>query len=283
MNLKRIYILWFLVSFSLSAFSQVESGLSDSINEITIYEYDTIYLQPDTIRLIDTIVDIVKIPSTNQSQSNLKNSSSPNSLFIIPNSIGINISPFFGGSMYDKNVSDSLYSKLIFNYAITGQINYQSKKYLLSIGIGLSPFKETHYFKTSTNHLIADSTGIYDSVMISNKSTYNYYINYLNFNVLIGRKWQINKKWSVNFKIGCFTDFLLGYKQGNTNNPDSLVQKFNLSIGFSPGICYKAGKRIEFFISPFYQYSLFRKKEFPYTASQKTGIGLGFNINLKKR
>jgi hypothetical protein len=277
MNLKRFIVFCFLFSFSFS-FSTISQ--IDSVKEITIYEYDTIYLQPDTIRLIDTVIDIVKIPPINKKKSTFEAYYPPH---LILNSFGFHIYSYFAGNLIEERVTDSLYSKPVFNYAISGQINFQKKKLQISVGVGFAPFQEKQYFKYNSYVLKTDSTGMSDSLLITNKSNYLYHINYLNLNVLIGRKWRVNKKWTLSLDAGFFADILIGYKQGNTNKHSSLIQKVNLSFGLSPTFYYRERKKTEFFISPFYQHSIMHKKDFPYTTFQKIGIGAGFNIYFKKR
>jgi hypothetical protein len=283
MNFKRICILLILFLFSISAFSQVDSTFRDTIQEITIFEYDTVYMQPDTIRLTDTIVDIIKLPSIkkkNHTSLNFKSFFSA----LSPNTFGINFFTFVAGNLQEKKISDSLFSQPIINECYSFRINYNFKKYLFSIGAGFIPYREKYHFLRTYNvsNFKANPSVTYDSLLITKEYTSNFYYNYLNFNVLFGRKWNLNKKWYINLNGICITDFLFGYKQGKTDNPEPNIRKFDISIGFSPYFIYKFNNKLEIYFSPFYQHSLLNDKKYPFTSFQKMGIGVGFNIISKK-
>jgi len=268
MNSNRICTSLILLFFSISAFSQIDSTRRDSIEEIIIYEYDTIYIQPDTIRITDTIFEIVKRDSVKTIKPNVsRNRSSGRGISlkgILPKSIGFSVAPFM---FLNENIpSDTLSSQSVFNANYNFQINYYSKKYLLSIGLGYSPYHERYSSsnKNYSSNQDTSLTGSYDSLLISNNYQINYYYNYLNINLLIGRKFSVSKKLELSLNLGTSVDFLVGYSQGNTSVSDSLVKKYNLSLIFSPQLTYKIGQNLEFKLSPFYQRSVFEDRKYPY-------------------
>jgi hypothetical protein len=276
MNYKKICIIIILVLFSISAYSQIDSTFKDTIKEITIYEYDTVYLQPDTIRLTDTIIEMT---ITKPVDEDLSLFSSP-----VLNHWGVSIYPFIEGSNMEQKISDSLYSQTVINLSIYAHLDYQIKKFLLSFGLGFTPYHEKHHYRGTyySSNIKLSTDGTYDSLLINKEYVSNYYFYYLNMNMLFGRKLKLTDKLSLNLNAACIIDFLFGYKQGNTDKDVSSARKIDVSFAFVPQIVFKVGEKSEFFISPFYQHSLIQKNKSPYTSFQKMGIGLGFKINFKK-
>jgi hypothetical protein len=287
MNLKGVClaISQFLLVFS--AFSQMDSTFKDSIKEITVYEYDTVYVEPDTIRLTDTIIDVIKINtqkgkehSSNFSFSKFISFFSP----IVPNSIGINISAFAAGYFRNERIFDTIVSQAIVDWAFSAQMNYEYKKYLFSLGAGYTSYHEKQsyvgYFSSTSTP--TEIPGLTDSVLITKIYSLNYYYNYSNLYALIGRKWELARKWNFCLSAGIFTEFLSNFKQGNTSVMKSIVQKFNISITINPRITYHASQRMDLYLSPFYQHSFLQQENYPSNIFQKAGISLGCNINFNK-
>jgi hypothetical protein len=281
MVFRKFCIVIIQILLSISAFSQVDSTFKDTLKEIIVFEYDTVYIEPDTIRITDTITTIIKT-------TEVKKKKEYSLAFLNPKSIGFNLLPFFSGNLKNKNISDSLSYQTVINSSLSVQLNYYNKKYFFSIGLGFTPFHEKYQY-TGTYYSvdgITDTTGTYDSLLINKEYTGDYYYQYLNLNILFGKKWNLNKRWNLRLVAGFTSDFLLGYKQGNTKTMRSEIRKFDISIAFSPQIVYTYKKRkqnFEIYISPFYQHSLLANNKYPYTTLQKMGIGVGFNKILKKR
>ncbi len=275
MDFRKFIIVIIQILLSTTAFSQIDPVSKDSLNEVTIYEYDTVYLEPDTIRVTDTITTIIKA-------TEVKKKKAYSLAFLAPKSIGFNLLPFISGNLKNKSISDSLSYKTVFNTSFSVQLNYYNKKYLFSIGAGFTPFHEKYqysgtYYSTDGE---TDTTGTYDSLLINKKYTAEYYYQYLNLNILFGKKWKLNKKWNLRLVTGFTTDFLFAYKQGNSETMSSEIRKFDVSIYLSPQIVYNYKKRkrnFEVYLSPFYQHSLLGNNKYPYTTFQKMGIGVGFN------
>ena len=282
MEFKKISIILIQVLFSVSVFSQIDSTLKDPNKEITIYEYDTVYLQPDTIRLTNVIIDTIKTNPIKNEQLVSKNNH-PFFSAIMPNSVGVKITPFISEIHQNTKISDSLYSQSVINTSFSIQVNYNYNKYILSIGAGFTPYHEKQHFKNTyySSNLKSSPSGIYDSLLINKEYTANYYYNYLNLNIIFGREWKLNKKWYLSLNAGCIGDYLIGYKQNNTNVTESTVRKFDISLTFTPSLTYKINRNFEIYISPFYQHSLLDDKKNPNSSAQKMGIGVGFNKTFK--
>jgi hypothetical protein len=289
MTFRIISIASLHILLSISAFSQEKFALIDTSKEVIIYEYDTVYLKPDTIRLTDTIVEFLKTKNNKNQRAHSRLLSrtlfSSNSFLspLTPNYISFNAAPFISGNLQDKNLSDSLVNQTLINKRFSLLWNYLYRKSLFSVGIGFTPYHEkftnnTSYYSSNAVEISAES---YDSLLIKNEITYNYYYNYLNLYAQYGRVWALDDRLSLSFNIGCIADFLIAYKQGSTQTPGSLVRKFDASIIVTPNISYKLGYNFSVFIAPFYERSLLTDNKYPYTSFQKMGIGAGFNLFLK--
>jgi len=281
MNIKVFLIALVQLCIAVSSFSQIDSTFKDSIEEIVIYEYDTVYIASDTIRITDTILNIIKEVET------VENKSLPtkNRRFfkgIKPESIEISIAPFVSGNFTDKKLSDSLSSVVVTNYSMAVRVNYRLKKYLLTLGVGFMPYREKYLFRKNyySSNQGFSSDGLYDSLLVSKGYTENLYFNYLNFNLLAKRKWDLNKRISLSLIAGGSTDILLPYKEGNTLIKSQEIRTFDVlgTAGF--GFSYRFYKNYEFYVSPFYQRSLLSDKLYPTTSFQRTGIEAGFRLFL---
>jgi len=282
MKAKRIFVSLTLIFFSFSAFSQIDSTYKDSIEEIIIYEYDTIYIQPDTIRITDTIFDIIKKDSLKVSNPQRNRKQRSNGSYsmkgFLPRSIGLSVMPFM--SLNPQAPSDTLNPQLVFNMAYHFQLNYYTDKFSISYGMKYIPYHEQfrgHGTSYSSNQDTVNS-GSYDSLLVNNNYQVDYYYHYLCLDLIIGRKFIISKKLELNLNLGVSVDFLIGYKQGNTAVSDSMIRKTDFSLLVSPQIIYKINKKLEFKFSPYYQHAILKDKQYPYLFRQRAGIEAGFNF-----
>ncbi len=284
MNFKRFFVSTTLIFISLSAFSQIDSTRRDSIEEIIIYEYDTIYIQPDTIRITDTIFDIKKRDSLRVTRTNKSKRLSSRGNFsmkgFLPKSFGFSVVPY---TYFNPQIlPDTLNPQQVLNMSYRFQLNYYTNKYLVSYGLTYTPYHEqfsgndTIY---SSNHDTVYS-GSYDSIRIINNYQIDYYYDYLSLDLMLGRKFTLSKKLELNLNIGASAGFLIGYRQGNTAISDSMIRKTNFSLLFSPQLIYKISRKFEFKLAPFYQNAIFEKKKSPYLLRQRTGFEIGLNYVL---
>lgn len=281
MNIKVLLIAVAQLCIAVSSFSQIDSTFKDSIEEIVIYEYDTVYLAVDTIHITDTVVNIVK---QNETHKNAAISTKNNSFFkgIKPNFVEVFVAPFASGNFGDKKLSDSLSSVAVLNFSYFLKLNYSLNNYILTFGLGFTPYHEKYTFRrdyySSNKELSPD--GIYDSLLINKAYIENIYCNYLNFSLLLKRQWSLNPNISILLKAGGVADILLQYSQETNNVDASTIRNFDFSaiIGFE--LSYKFSKKIEVYLSPIYQHSLLNDHLNPSTSFQKAGLGLGFRLFL---
>jgi hypothetical protein len=285
MNFNRICILLILLFHSYSAFSQVDSIRRDSIEEIIIYEYDTVYIQPDTIRITDTVFDIVKVESVKKTKpTRTRRSRNRNRDYtmtgFLPRSICFSAMPFI--CINSKTPSDSLEPEQITNLAYHFQLNYYTDRFLISYGLSYTTYHErfTGQYISFTSKIDTITSISYDSIKLTNNYRADYYYNYLGLDLIIGRKFIINKRLYFNLTAGASASLLMGYKQGNTAVVDSMLRKTSFSIILSPQVTYKISRKFEFKLSPFYKHSIFYEEKYPYSFMQRAGIEIGFNYVL---
>ncbi|MDF1549932.1 MAG: hypothetical protein P1P88_19050, partial [Bacteroidales bacterium] len=270
-------------------YSQTDSTFRDSIEEIIIYEYDTVYVEADTIRLTDTIFEIVKAKPKKKKKFVFPKLPSVNprlyQFSIIPVSVGLSASSFVGGNFKEHEISDSISTQPVFNAAYLLHLNYNLINYNFSLNVGFSPFHEKYNFKNTyfSPSPTTSPPANYDSLQIYKEYVANYYYNYLNIYTLIGRDIPLNDKLIISVKGGFSADFLLEYKQGNTPVRNSDVRNFDFSLVLFPQLIYRIKRNFEFHLSPFYQFSLINDNKYPNTTFRKLGLDLGFNIILHKR
>ncbi len=321
--------------------SNDENSLKNNlIEEIIIYEYDTIYIQPDTIRITDTIFnnaleDSVKVlirkrirkfkrkgsfsikglrpiikykydtiyirpeeirikkedslsltkpdKAKNKKKYKFKRKRPDGNYSMtgfLPRSFGFSVTHFV--PINPKVPSDTLSFQNVFNLTYHFQFNYYTDKYLLSIGLGYTPYHE-RFIGQYTNYEINKSTateGSYDLLLLTNNYQLDYYSDYLCLNLILGRKIRISKRFKLNLNLGASAEYLFGYKQGSTALQDSLIRKIDFSALFSPQLTYKLNKHFEFKFSPYYQYAILDDKKHPYSFRQRAGIEIGFNYVL---
>lgn len=285
MSFNRICITLILLFFSLSTFSQTDSTRRDSIEEIIIYEYDTVYIQPDTIRITDTIFDIVKTDSIKKTNTNTprrtrRRINEYTMKGFLPRSLGLSIAPFV--YINPGTLSDTLKPQQVFNMAYHFQLNYYTDKYMVSYRLAYSSYHERFggKFNSYTSNQDTASFGTYDSIRVVNNYQADYYYDYLSFDILLGRKFNISNKFDLNLTFGASAELLLNYRQGNTAVADSMVRKTNFSLIFSPQITYKISRKFEFKLAPYFQHAIFYEKKYPHSFRQRAGIEIGFNYVL---
>jgi hypothetical protein len=293
MTTKRIHFSIIILFFSFSAFSQVDSTMKDSIEEIVIYEYDTLYYAPDTIFTSDTIyrVDTIFI-NKNKKKRNRKwiqtfKSIRKNYQFsIIPRSYSLVGGIFFNGKLEETLQSDSLYFQPNYNYSYSLQLSYNLLAFELLFGIGNSKLNEQFYYYNSYQTQISTSTisNNYDSLTVDEKIVVNTYYDNLNLYVLLGKRFDLNRrKLFFSFHGGCFADYLLKYEQGNTNISKDQVKNISLSFLFTPKLSIRLKRNFELYFAPYLKWPLNKSDKFPKNTLNEYGINLGVTFTPKEK
>jgi hypothetical protein len=288
-------VIWgaiFIITFTTITKSQVPIGktvLQDTINETIVYEYDTVYLAPDTIRLTDTIVNYTKPKVTpKKTRSRIFRFFSSYSIFsnFTPSSLELKVSPFAYENFINKQFIDSSENKTGINLSYLVQLNYNIRKFVISASFGFTPFQEKYSFKDSyySDTRQAGSNESYDSILVYRNNTYVNYYNYLNLSLSFGRTWNISKKIFFKVNISGHSDVLIGHSANVIGDSiklsSSSARSIDFSVSISPYIGYKINKTLGIFISPFYQHSLAETDKYPRYTFQKAGIGAGLTFSL---
>lgn len=301
MNIKRLCVTLSYAVYSIILFSQETSSLRDTLNEVIVFEYDTVYLKPDTLRVTDTIVEIEKAVSSGKKKSSFNRFFSKissqsfltnNALLtghsflshITPNSISFGVAPYINGNESSVTTANATNSQSVVNKSFALLWNYNYSNFVLSVGTGFTRYheKQQELLTYYSANIQTNTHEPYDSLFVTDNISSDYYYNYLNVYALFGYSWVFNKKLSLLLSGGFVTDFLIGYKQGNTNNPSSsVIRKTDVRAAFAPSLNYKITRNFGLFVAPFYQRSLVNDKKYPYSSFQKMGVGAGFNIFLQ--
>jgi hypothetical protein len=284
-----------------SAFSQANPSSSDTLKEVVVYEYDTVYLQPDTLRITETIVQIEKQAKDGEKPSAITQLFSRNFsrsvwtnihllggrsflAHVTPNYLSFGIAPYINQSGNAITLSDSFASKLVINTCFSLLWNYAFGNFVMSLGPGFIRYHDKlqmHTSRFSTDYQTSNSN-TFDSILLTTNANSDLYYNYLKIYTLVGYKFTLNKKLSLLFNGGFETDILVGYKQGHANNPAlAAIRKYDIHAVIYTSLAYKLARNLELYISPFYQRSLVTDNKYPFTNVQKIGVGMGFNLFLK--
>lgn len=272
-----IFLLQIIIySFS---YAQVETNVNDTIIEEIIYEYDTIYMAPDTIWIVDTIyVPIEKADLKKARKKNFRKALKS----LTPSSFGFQTATFLAGNYFNRSFNDSINTDYSLNQSYSIQVEYLFGNFLVSAGVGYLPFKEKHSFNHSSyqSNKELNPSGNYDSLLITNKYIAEYYYDFINAYLMVGKQWSLSKKLNFALQAGLSIDFMRVFYKGQLDIGNYKLPNSNYSAQISTTLGYKINKNFEIFISPQYQRTINNRKEIPVTISQKTGIGIGFKIYL---
>lgn len=273
------------------AISQVETSISDTIVEEIIYEYDTIYLETDTIKLVDTIYiepDTVRIidtvfqkPERKYTNKNVKRFFKRHFVVRKPEIVSFEYNTFLG-EFNDKMINDSVLSKRTLGQSLAGQFDYPICGLLFSIGLEYSFLNEKQSYQsislTSSKENSVD--GNYDSLAVNNSYNAEYYYRYLGLYLYLGKQWEVNQKLALGFSFGVNSSFLSDYEQGNTSVSKNELKDFILSANTSFKATFMLSKYVGVYFKPFYQYSFFTETKYPSSFTQRLGVGLGLSFFL---
>lgn len=254
----------------------------DTVKETIIYEYDTLFVAPDTIRLTDTIY---------RYQQQLNNKPVIRHRFDILNKInlfsglsdkwsaGIGFYSYLSG-LTDHTI-DSLSIKQTLNFDFEFHVNYQPNKMRYTVGIGYRPVHEQLQYLGSTSIYNKDiSSGIRDSSLIGgNCSSKNYYSCFqLFFN--IGRSWGSKRIFFV-LDARFSGAYLINYKAilpglEPSKISSAMVDKYRINVGLYPSIGYKLQENLSISLVPFCAFSPNNTNKYP--AGERIMVGIGLRV-----
>ncbi len=266
----RLFIFLLLLSgFNIVTLAADQTTIKRDTIETIIYEYDTVYVSPDTIRITDTIVNYQTIKPLYINMSTQHWSIGANFLVLGSN--------FFG----EKSVIDSFKEKNTINYSYTLNFQYYNKGFMVGLGGGITNIHDRIKYQQIHNTLIAD-----DSISIVNNCISDNYFRYLNLSLSMGKEWG-KRKIHYALSASFITDILIDYKavlpiseQVYNKIFDTSVRKIGLAVMLSPSVIYRIGKKVDFCISPCYRYTLNKRNFYPLSNLQDLGIGAGLNLKL---
>jgi hypothetical protein len=268
--MRYLYLFVFLILTTFkSAYAQQpeQKSVTDTIvTEEIVYEIDTVYLQPDTINLSDTIINYIK-------------QHKKHTWFV-----QAGVSPYVSG-IFDFGNVDTLQLKKTINYAVDFTLAYSFKTSFLGINIGFTQLQENLSYPGISYSSIAQSSGgaFYDSLSYAKTCSYRNYFNYLNIGVVFGRKWKGVRKISYSTSANAGCDILLSESAYSVLSdsynkiplPTSDIRKLSVSLGLSAALDYTLAKNTEFFFAPYVKFSLRLKKDYPLSSLTVIGFSVG--------
>lgn len=294
MRFKGIFFIFIYVCFiNVSVNGQDENrklNKKDSIKEVIVYEYDTVYVAPDTLKLTDTIIQyqvkersVESKRNSHPSKLNFDFLSNFNFLksFDEQWSLGFGVSTSITGLLQKNNEVDSFSRKRTVNSVFELHLNYRVHQFKYSLGFGYLRYHEKlQYQRNSYMDNTPTSTGYYDSLMIKNNVTANNYYQYLQVFCNVGRKWG-NREIFFVLNGYILSNILLNASAVTPTSPalninSSSVQKLDFQSGINPCIGFKVLRQSELSIGPFCNYSMLSNKKFP--SSDQLFIGFSCRI-----
>lgn len=249
---------------SVSAQVQNPDSTRDSLNETIIYEYDTVYVAPDTIRMTDTVVNYLPSP--------VKPSMNTRSHW----AIAVNYSPYISNFIEHVSPSDSFSVSKTINHETDIQCQYRFHKYLLSFALGYSFLQERIDYKYDHLTTSENVSGIYDSLLIKSSGSIHNNYEYINLTVDLGRIWQRD-----NFNFFCNLRIKAAFlMMNNSMLPDNYIKRTELQktayLGsIQAGVAYSLTKNIQWQLSPFFQYCFSEAQRYPLGNRQVIGLSTG--------
>lgn len=266
MRLFGFIILFISINIVIRASDQ--TAFKHDTIETVIYEYDTVYMAPDTIRVTDTIVNYQLAQPVIEFEK-AKHWS-----------IGVSILPLVSNLLGEKSVIDSFSSKRVVNYNYNLNIQYSFKRFIVGLGGGITRLHDRLMYQSVHNFLVGS-----DSLSVINNCVSDNYYRYFNINLLVGKKWG---KQKIHFALDASLaiDILIDYKAVlPVNNEvakifDTSIRKIGFAVMVSPSIGYRFGKKLDFYLTPFYRYNLNKRNLYPLSNLQDIGIGASFSLIL---
>jgi hypothetical protein len=269
-NLTLLVLLLFLGNSRLVGQVEQKNTISrDSIPEIIVYEYDTVYVAPDTIRYTDTIVHLIPVIT---------------SVRIPKTETGVFFTPFITGISNSNLKSDSLTLHATVNYHGGIRFTRYTSHFAWYLQAGYESVHSKLYYTNSYSTKDDELSGVYDSLQVSGNYKINNYYDYFYMQPGFGKRWELKRFVFSLYAYGLYS-FL--YKHTDTDtyserlqNELSInsVQKTSWSAGAQIDFGFRITSRILFHIAPTYQYKFNAKNFYPLGDSHRLGVTSGVAI-----
>lgn len=284
LNLVLALIVNCFVFFNISSLAQVKENRAeklDSIHETIEYEYDTIYVAPDTLRIIDTIYQYqTKLKKANNHYDfKLFRKMDPFNYLSDKWTAGFGAYFFLSGFPVGKQDSFSINPNICYN--IDFHANYQAGFFRYTLGLGFKAIQEQmHYSGSSTYSSTPITNGYRDSLLIKNNFTSHNYFNYLQLFFNVGKTWSKGKLFFALDLNMTGNVMIMNHSLLPTSNPvrigSSLLNNYTFSTGLFPAIGYKNKRGICMSVVPFL--SVFPFSGYKYPSTERFLVGLGFRV-----
>lgn len=264
----------FFEMFNTQVVAQIPKKLvsvNDSLEEEIIYVDDTLYLAPDTIKMIDTIVHY--LPDVHKT--------------ITPKwEMGIYVQPYEIGFFTDKIISDSASLLKTSVYDVDLQLHHYSKHMVYGFSAGYKKVNErflySHFYYTNSD----DVLGVYDSLRLKKDYTIENYYSYCNIAFAVGRYWSGKK-----FAFSCNAFLMFGILTANSKYHlnisyiDSQIQSSNIkktlfAVGIGPCLAYKIASKTKLNLSLNYEFYPENTHNHPVVYNHVLGFGTGISMLL---
>jgi hypothetical protein len=243
--------------------------LTDSVPEIIVYEDDTLYVAPDTIRITDTIVHLIKekVP-----------------IRLRKNELGINFTPFFTGFSGLSLQSDSLTLHTTINYRSGIQFSYYTRHLAWYVQAGYESVHNRIDYSHSYMATGEDVSGVYDSLFIKSKHEINNYFDFLYVQLGLGKRWEF-KRYTLSIYTLAMYSFM--YKQACAEVYDDLTevelspdsrQKSSVLAGLQFDLGYKVTPSLLLHVVPTYQYKFMSEKKYSQGDTHRMGVTFGMSV-----
>lgn len=267
--MRVFFVILFSAFLFQPAFSQEleQKPVTDSlVNEEIIYEVDTVYLQPDTVNLFDTIVHYVTKPVRK-----------------FPLFVEISGSSFVSG-LFDFAATDTLTINKTLNFSGSLTFAYIHKSIFWGINIGFSQLEDNITYRKYPYSAVKEYASYYDSLVYTGNCNIRNYYNYLNAALVFGKKWTGKGKFSYRAILHAGGDILLKHysysllsdAENKLPIPASDLRKITVYFDLSTSIGYSVGKKTDIFIAPYCKFSLRSGKDYPLSNKAVVGLRFGF-------
>jgi hypothetical protein len=285
--MKLNFVLLLTVSYfifsNISSFAQVHDSRAeklDSIHETIVYEYDTIYVAPDTLRITDTVYQYQTKLKKASRHYDFKLFSKIDPFNYLSDKWTAGAGAYFFLSGFPLNKQDTFSINPSVCYNIDFHINYRANFFRYTFGIGFKAIREQLHYDSKVFVSTAMNNGYRDSILYNNNFTSQNYFNYLQLFFNIGKTWTRHKLFFALDLNMTGNLMIMNHSLVPEINPvkirSSLLNNYSFSTGLFPSIGYKNRRGVCISLVPFASVFPFSGSKYPTT--ERFMIGVGFRV-----